>query len=58
METKDLDFLKVGKEKKHEKLDLVHIYVWGLPQVSSLVVSNYYVTSIDDTTRKTWVYCI
>ena len=39
-------------------LDLVHTYVWGLAQVSSLGVSPYYVTFIDDATRKTWVYFI
>ena len=36
----------------------MHIDVWGLAQVSSLGGSNYYVTFIDDATRKTWVYCI
>jgi hypothetical protein len=51
-------FLRVEKEKKSERLDLVHTYVWGLAQVSSLGVSCYYVTFIVDATRKTWVYCI
>jgi hypothetical protein len=51
-------FLRAGKTKKSEKLELVHKYVWGLAQVSSLGVSHYYVTFIDDATRKTWVYCI
>jgi hypothetical protein len=51
-------FLRVGKEKKNERLDLVHTYVWGPAQVSSLGGSHYYVTFIDDATRKTWVYCI
>ena len=36
----------------------MHTDVWGPTQVSSLGVSNYYVTFIDDATRKTWVYCI
>jgi transposase InsO family protein len=36
----------------------VHTYVWGPTQASSLGVSHYYVTFIDDVTRKTWVYCI
>jgi hypothetical protein len=36
----------------------VHIYVWGIAQVSSLGGSHYYVTFIDDATRKTWVFCI
>jgi hypothetical protein len=51
-------FLRVIKEKKSEKLELVHTYVWGPTQVSSLGGSHYYVTFIDDATRKTWVYCI
>jgi hypothetical protein len=36
----------------------VHIDVWGLAQVSSLGGSCFYVNFIDDSTRKTWVYCI
>ena len=55
---KRVRFLRVGKEKKREKLELVHIDVWGATHVSSLGVSNYYVTFIDDVNRKTWVYCI
>jgi hypothetical protein len=51
-------FLRVGKVNKNEKLELVHTYVWGSAHVSSLGVSHYYVTFIDDATRKTWVYCI
>ena len=48
-------FLRVGKEKKSEKLELVHTDVWGPSQVQSLGGSRYYVTFIDDATRKTWV---
>ena len=55
---KRVRFLRVGKEKKSEKLELVHTYVWGPAQVSSLSGSRYYVTFIDDATRKTWIYCI
>ena len=36
----------------------MHIYVWVQAQVQSLCGSCYYVTFIDDATRKTWVYCI
>ena len=36
----------------------MHTCVWGPTQVSSLGGSKYYVTFIDDATRKTWVYCI
>jgi hypothetical protein len=36
----------------------VHTDVWGPNQGSSLGVSHYYVTFIDDETRNNWVYCI
>ena len=36
----------------------MHTDVWSLGHVQSLGVSHYYVTFIDDATRKTWVYCI
>ena len=36
----------------------MHSDVWGPTQVSSLGGSSYYVTFIDDATRKVWVYCI
>jgi hypothetical protein len=55
---KRVRFLRVEKEIKSESLELVHIDVWGLAQVSYLGGSHYYVTFIDDATRKTWVYCI
>jgi hypothetical protein len=55
---KRVRFLRVGKEKKNERLELVHTDVWGPYQVSSLGGSRYYVRFIDDATRKTWVYCI
>ena len=55
---KRVRFLRVGKQKKSEKLELFHIDVWGPAQVQSLGGSHYYVTFIDDATIKTWVYCI
>ena len=55
---KRVRFLRVGKENKCEKLELVHTNVWGLDHVQSLSGSRYYVTFIDDATRKTWVYYI
>jgi hypothetical protein len=39
-------------------LELVHTDVCGLAHVSSLGGSHYYVTFIDDATRKSWVYYI
>jgi transposase InsO family protein len=56
--TKESQISQSRKEKKNERLELVHTDVWGPTQVSSLGGSRYYVTFIDDATRKTWVYCI
>ena len=50
---KRVRFLRVGKEKKREKLELVHIDVWRHAHESSLGGSHYYVTFINDATRKT-----
>ena len=36
----------------------MHTDVWGPARVLSLGGSRYYVTFIDDATRKTWIYCI
>ena len=43
---KRVSFVKSGKEKKDDKLELVHTDVWGLAQVSSLGGSHYYTTFI------------
>ena len=53
---KKVSFVKTRNEKKSERLDLVHIDVWGPAQVSSFGGSHYYVTFIDDATRKVWIY--
>ena len=53
---KRVSFVKAGKENKKEKLELVHIDVWGKTQVSSLGGSHYYVTFIDDVNIKLGVY--
>jgi hypothetical protein len=44
---KRVRFLRVRKEKKSERLDIVHIYVWGPTWLSSLGVSHYYVAAIE-----------
>ena len=45
---KRVRFLRVGKQKKNENLELVHTDVQGPDQVQSLGASHYYVTFIDD----------
>ena len=53
---KKVSFSKSGRTSKVEKLELVHTDVWGPAPVKSLGGSCYYVTFIDDSTRKVWVY--
>ena len=51
-----VSFSKAGKTLKAEKLELVHTDVWGPALVKYVGNSFYYVTFIDDSTRKVWVY--
>ena len=51
-----MSFLKTGKTPKVEKLELVHIDLWGPSLVASLGGSRYYITFIDDSSKKVWVY--
>ena len=45
---KNVSFLKTGRTPKAEKLELVHIDLWGPSPVASLGGSRYYITFIDD----------
>ncbi|KAE8711604.1 Detected protein of confused Function [Hibiscus syriacus] len=49
---KKVSFAKIGKTPKAERLELVHTDVSGSSPVPSLAGSLYYVTFIDDSTRK------
>ena len=49
---KRVSFLKTGRTPKAEKLELVHIDLWGPFPVASLGGSRYYITFIDDSSRK------
>ena len=51
-----MSFLKIGKTPKADKLELVHTDLWGPSPVASLGGSRYYITFIDDSSRKVWVY--
>ncbi|KAJ0555551.1 putative RNA-directed DNA polymerase [Helianthus annuus] len=53
---KRVTFVKTGRTPKAQKLELVHSDVYGPTSVTSLGGSRYYVTFIDDSTRKVWVY--
>ena len=45
-------------DKRKNILDVVHFDVWGLSKTKSMGKCIYYVTFIDDHTRKVWVYFI
>ena len=53
---KRVSFSKSARTSKAEKLQLVHSDVWGLAPIRSLGGSHYYVTFINDSTTKVWVY--
>ena len=49
---KNVSFLKIGRTPKAKKLELVHTDLWGPSPVASLGGSRYYITFIDDSSRK------
>ena len=50
--SKRVNFSKVRRKPKAKKLELVHTNVWGLSPITSLGGSSYFVTFIDDSSRK------
>ncbi|KAK2977921.1 hypothetical protein RJ640_000925 [Escallonia rubra] len=55
---KRVNFQKDGKERKTERLELVHPDVCGPTTVKSLGGNFYFVSFIDDASRKTWIHAI
>ena len=53
---KNVSFLKTGRTLKAEKLELVHTDLWGPSSVASHGGSRYYITFIDESSRKVCVY--
>jgi hypothetical protein len=53
---KRVSFQTNGRKPKKERLELVHSDVWGPTTVSSIGGKRYFVTFIDDHSRKVWVY--
>ena len=53
---KRVSFLRIGKTSKARKLELVHTDLWRPSLVASFGGSMYYITFIDDSSRKVWVY--
>ena len=52
---KRVSFTKTPREPKKVRLEMVHTDVWEPSPVSSLGGSRFYVTFIDDFSRKVWV---
>ena len=50
------NFSRKGRALREQKLELVHTDLWGPSPVTSLGGAAYYMTFIDDSTRKVWVY--
>lgn len=53
---KRVSFQTSGRTPKKERLELVHSDVWGPTTTSSIGGKHYFVTFIDDHSRKVWVY--
>ena len=49
---KKVSFLKTGRTPTTEKLELVHTDLWGPSPIASFGGSRYYITFIDDSSRK------
>ena len=50
-------FLK-GMHISKQPLDYVHADLWGLAQVPSLSGGRYFISVIDDYSRKVWIYIL
>ncbi|CAO2827530.1 unnamed protein product [Amaranthus hypochondriacus] len=53
---KRVSFQTYGRTPMKEKLELVHSDVWGPTTTQSIGGKQYFVTFIDDHSRKVWVY--
>jgi hypothetical protein len=51
-----VSFAKVDRASKLGMLELVHTDLWGPAPVAFLGGLRYYITFIDDSSRKVWVY--
>ncbi len=51
-----MSFKTAGRAPAKEKLELVHTDVWGPASISSIRGKQYFVTFIDNHSRKVWVY--
>ena len=53
-----MSFQLAKTQKKAERLELVHSDVWGPAPVASYAGNKYFVTFIDDFSRKVWVFAM
>lgn len=51
-EEEKVSFLKIGRPPKPQKLELVHMDLWGPSLVQSIEGSRYYISFIDNSSRK------
>ena len=51
-----MSFLKTDRTPKAEKLKLIHTDLWESSPVAFLGGLRYYITFIDDSSRKVWVH--
>ena len=51
-----MNFSKGEREPRAAKLELIHTDVWGSSPVTSFGGSRYYVTFINNLSRKVWIY--
>ncbi|GJZ50105.1 retrovirus-related pol polyprotein from transposon TNT 1-94 [Tanacetum coccineum] len=55
---KKVSFITSENTRKLQRLELVHINVYGPKSIALISESRYYVTFIDDNNKKVWVYFI
>jgi len=53
---KRVSFQTSGRTPRKERLELVHLEFWGPTTTPSIGGKQYFVTFIDDYSRKVWVY--
>ena len=57
-EANESELQEDGRALAKEKLELMHTDVWGLALISSSRGKQYFVTFINDDSRKVWVYIL
>ena len=53
---KRVSFTKIARELKKVWLEMIHTNVWGPSPIPSFGGSKFYISFIDDFSRKVWIY--